>query len=61
MKVLLFLNLLLAAWAILVPVDTGSSRCMVIYSVSHEDTIKIGLKFPADSRVEQFYDYSFTV
>lgn len=61
MKALLLFTLMLSAWAILVPVPTGSERCMVIYSMSHEDTIKIALKFPSDARVEQFYDYSISV
>lgn len=29
--------------------------------MSHEDTIKIGLKFPSDPRVQQIYDYSLKV
>lgn len=61
MQVFLWLCLAATTSAIMVPVETGTERCMVIYSMSEEDTIKIGLKFPSDPRVEQFYDYSLKV
>jgi hypothetical protein len=61
MKILLFLILAAVARAILVPIETGTERCMIIYSMSQEDTIKIGLKFPSDHRVDQLYDYSLKV
>jgi hypothetical protein len=61
MKLFLCFWLVVAAVGIMVPVETGSERCLVIYSMSEEDTIKIGLKLPNDSRVQQFYDYRFKV
>jgi hypothetical protein len=61
MRVWLWLCLAAAVAAVMVPVETGSERCLVIYSINQEDTIKIGLKFPDDARIQQFYDYSLRV
>lgn len=34
---------------------------MALYSKSHEDTIKISLKFPNDPKVRQIYDYTLKI
>jgi hypothetical protein len=57
MKILLFLCLASLCSSILVPVTTGQERCMIIYSVNQEDTIKIGMKFPEDASITNHYDY----
>lgn len=41
----------------IIPVPTNSERCMIIYSMNHEDTIKVTIKFPQDRQISEFYDY----
>jgi hypothetical protein len=57
MRIFPFLALPLLAYAILIPITTGTQRCMVIYSVNQEDTIKITIKTPQDPIIATFYDY----
>jgi hypothetical protein len=57
MQIFLFSCLVLLSSPFIIPVPTGSERCMVIYSVNQEDTIKLTVKFPKDHSIEQFYDF----
>lgn len=57
MKLLLFFLLGLLSQAFLIPVPTDQERCMIVYSLDHEDTIKITVKTPTDPTINDFYDY----
>jgi hypothetical protein len=57
MEILLWTLLALQTTAILVPVETGSMRCLAIYSSQQEDTIKVSMQFPRDAVLEMHYDY----
>ena len=57
MRVFLFFALSFLAYSFIIPIPTGSERCMVIYSMDQEDSIKISVKFPEDNTVEKYYDY----
>ena len=57
MKLFLFFLLVLLAQSFLIPVPTDQERCMIVYSLDHEDTIKITIKTPSDPSINDFYDY----
>lgn len=57
MSIFPFLLLVCLGYAIIIPIQTGEERCMALYSLSEEDSLKVSVKFPADSSIENFYDY----
>ena len=57
MEILVWTLLALQTAAILVPIETGSMRCLAIYSSQQEDTIKVSMQFPRDAVLEMHYDY----
>ena len=61
MKSFLFILHISIALSFVIPIPTNSERCMIIYSINHEDTVKITIKFPQDKNVVDFYDYLATI
>ena len=60
MRILLFVLPLLTT-SFLIPIPTNMERCMVVYSTKTDDTIKISVKFPQDSSIENHYNYQVNV
>ena len=61
MTLFLLLLQVVVSMSFIIPVPTNSHRCMIIYSMNPEDTIKVTIKFPKDPKISEFYDYLVSI
>lgn len=57
MQLFLLFCLSTLAASFILPLTPGTPRCMVVYSLSQEDTIKITIAVPQDQLISQSYTF----